>query len=221
MALSRFGGLRCPSEVLSLRWQDIDWDAGRIIVQSPKMEHHPGKASRVIPLFPELRPILAESFDLAPEGAEYVVDARFRKAARGPAGWLNANLRTTFEKIVRRAGLQAWPRLFQNLRASRETELVEAYPVQVVASWLGNSPSVAMRHYLMTTDEHFESALKGDAQVAQNAAQQAHARSGSTSQSRQPAQEKTPVLPGYAGGCDSTRPAEVAGTGFEPATSRL
>ncbi len=45
VALSRFGGLRCPSEVLSLRWQDIDWDAGRIVVQSPKTEHHPGKAS--------------------------------------------------------------------------------------------------------------------------------------------------------------------------------
>src|SRR4051812_36736187 len=27
VALARYGGLRCPSEVLSLRWQDIDWDA--------------------------------------------------------------------------------------------------------------------------------------------------------------------------------------------------
>lgn len=78
--------------------------------------------------------------ELAPEGAEFVVDAKFRKAAMGEAGWMNANLRTTFEKIVKRAGLQAWPRLFHNLRASRETELVEAYPVQVVTSWLGNTP---------------------------------------------------------------------------------
>src|SRR6185437_14370054 len=44
--------------------------------------------------------------------------------------------------------LQSWPRLFHNLRASRETELVESYPVQVVTSWLGNTPSAAMRHYL-------------------------------------------------------------------------
>jgi hypothetical protein len=58
---------------------------------------------------------------------------------------MNANLRTTFEKI-KRAGLTPWPRPFHNLRASRETELVEKYPVQVVTSWLGNTPSVAMRH---------------------------------------------------------------------------
>ena len=56
VALARYGGLRCPSEVLSLRWQDIDWEAGRIVVTSPKTEHHAGKASRTIPLFAELRP---------------------------------------------------------------------------------------------------------------------------------------------------------------------
>ena len=27
-ALSRFGGLRCPSEHMGLRWRDIDWAAG-------------------------------------------------------------------------------------------------------------------------------------------------------------------------------------------------
>ncbi len=155
---SRFGGLRTPSETLSVRWQDVDWETDRIIVRSPKTEHHVGKASRTIPLFAELRPYLTEAFDLAPDGAEYVVDARFRQAAMGKAGWMNANLRTTFERIVRRAGLQPWPRLFHNLRASLETELVEKYPIQVVTSWLGNTPSVAMRHYLMTTDEHFAAA---------------------------------------------------------------
>ena len=105
VALSRYGGLRCPSEVLSLRWQDIDWEHGRITVSSPKTEHHADKASRVIPLFAELRPYLADSFDAALVGAECVVDPRFRKGALGPNGWRNSNLRTTFEKIVQRAGL--------------------------------------------------------------------------------------------------------------------
>ncbi len=229
VALSRYGGLRCPSEVLSLRWQDIDWDAGRILVASPKTEHHAGKASRTIPLFPELRTILDEAFALAPEGTVYVVDERYRKAAMGPGGWMNANLRAHFQRIVRRAGLEPWPRLFHNLRASRETELVETYPLQVVTDWLGNTPKVAMRHYLMTTDEHFSSAVRGDGNIAgpaaseaaQNAAQQAHAGFRSESQAANPAHKKTPVVLGFARSCDSTQLLGMAGAGFEPTTSRL
>ena len=53
---------------------------------SPKTEHHAGKAAATIPLFPELRPILAEAFELAPDGAVFVVDEKFRKAAMGPGG---------------------------------------------------------------------------------------------------------------------------------------
>ncbi len=30
VALARYGGLRCPSEVLSLRWEDLNWETGRI-----------------------------------------------------------------------------------------------------------------------------------------------------------------------------------------------
>jgi integrase len=52
VALTRFGGLRCPSEVLSVRWQDIDWDAGRIVVTSPKTEHHAGRRTGLFPCFP-------------------------------------------------------------------------------------------------------------------------------------------------------------------------
>jgi hypothetical protein len=134
---------------------------------------------------------------------------------------MNANLRTTFEKIVRRAGLQPWPRLFQNLRASRETELVETYPVQAVTSWLGNTPSVAMRHYLMTTEEHFEAAVRGTAEAAHFPAQLGAARARTEPQAELVAHEKTPVLPEFADSCESMQLAGMAGTGFEPATSRL
>ena len=55
VALCRYGGLRCPSEVLTLKWADVDWEHGRFRVHSPKTEHHPGKEVREVPLFPELR----------------------------------------------------------------------------------------------------------------------------------------------------------------------
>ncbi len=158
-------------------------------MQSPKTEHHVGKASRAIPLFAELRPILAEAFDLAPEGAVYVVDGNHRDAANTASGWRNCNLRTQFERIVKRAGLQPWPRLFHAMRASRETELAKEYPIHVVTSWLGNTPRIALKHYLQVTDADFERAAevseKGGAESgtpsAQNAAQRAHAAYGGDS----------------------------------------
>ena len=123
---------------------------------------------------------------------------------------------------MRAAGLEPWPRPFHNLRASRETELVETYPVQVVTSWLGNTPSVAMRHYLMTTDEHFATAIgDGGAEAAQKAAQSVSGMPRKALQTTLAAHEKTPVLQGFTEGDDDTPLLGVAGTGFEPATSRL
>lgn len=153
VALARYGGLRCPSEVLSLRWQDIDWNSNRIVVTSPKTEHHPGKGTRIIPIFAELRPILAEAFDIAPDGAVYVVSERMRVSAQGNTGWRNCNLRTQFERIIERAGVTPWPRRFHNLRSSRQTELAEQFPSHVVCDWLGNSEDIARKHYFQTTDD--------------------------------------------------------------------
>lgn len=165
VALARYGGLRCPSEVLSLKIADIDWANDRMRVTSPKTEHHPGKETRMVPIFPELKAPLLECCEAAPEGAVYVVDERFRRSAVGKHGWRNCNLRTTFEKIVKRAGLIAWPRLFHNLRSSRQTELSETFPSHVVCAWLGNSEDIARGHYLQVTDEHFSRAA-GALQIA-------------------------------------------------------
>jgi len=63
------------------------------------------------------------------------------------------------EKIIARADLKPWPKLFQNLRATRETELAEPYPIQVVCEWIGNSQAVAKRHYLQVTETHFAQAI--------------------------------------------------------------
>ncbi len=73
----------------------------------------------------------------------------------------NANqmYRKYWLQIIQHAGLKPWPKLFQNCRSSRETELAENYPVQVVCDWIGNSPKVAARHYLQVTEDHFEKAL--------------------------------------------------------------
>jgi hypothetical protein len=64
-------------------------------------------------------------------------------------------------RIIERAGLKAWPKLWQNLRSTRETELAESYPLHVVCAWIGNSEQVAAKHFLQVTDEHFEQAANG------------------------------------------------------------
>ncbi|MCA9188301.1 MAG: site-specific integrase, partial [Planctomycetales bacterium] len=148
-AFSRYGGLRCPSEHLGVKVDDVDWERGRLRVTSPKTEHHDGKAYRWIPIFPELKPFLQECWEAAEPGQEYLI-TRYRSS--------NANLRTQLTKIIKRAGLEPWPKLFQNLRSTRQTELEESHPSHVVCAWIGNSRDVAKKHYLQVTDEHFERA---------------------------------------------------------------
>lgn len=155
-ALARYGGLRVPSEALLLRWQDVDWSNERFTVTSPKTEHHEGHGSRLVPLFPELLPYLREVFEQAEPGAEFCI-TRYRGSTQ--------NLRTQLNRIIRRAGLEPWPKLWQNLRSTRETELADQFPAHVASAWIGNSVAVAVKHFLQVADEHFQ-------QAAQNAAQQ-------------------------------------------------
>jgi integrase len=178
IALSRYGGVRCPSEVLSLKWSDIDWSPthGVMHVHSPKTEHHAGKGSRIVPLFGLLRPHLERAFEAAPEGSVYVIAESYRKAALGKSGWRNSNLRTQFARIIKRAGMAPWPRLFHNLRSSRETELMANHPPHDVCSWIGNSLAIAQRHYLQVTQASIaqavaEPAYTGNNKAAQNPAQ--------------------------------------------------
>jgi integrase len=85
VALGRYGGLRCPSETLALKWADIDWEKQRVRVPSPKTAHLRGKGERFIPLFKELAPHLEAAFDAAPEG-----DAVFPSFDEAMA-WCRAN----------------------------------------------------------------------------------------------------------------------------------
>lgn len=149
IALARYGGLRMPSEVLPLAWDDVDWDRGRFTVHSSKTEHHAGGGSRSVPLFPELLPYMREAFEMAEDGATHVI-TRYRDATQ--------NLRTTLGKIIKRAGLKPWPKLWQNMRSSRQSELVAEFPVHVVCKWLGNSPVIAAKHYLQVTEDDFQRA---------------------------------------------------------------
>ena len=160
VSLCRYAGLRCPSEILELRREDIVWDQNKMLVPRRKTERHAGHETRVIPLFPELIEPLRDVFEQAAEGAVYLI-TRYRSQ--------NSKLRTQFNRIVQRAGLKPWPKPFQNLRSTRETELMETYPSHVVCACIGNSEAVARKHYLQVTDEHIQ--RTADVKVAHQVAQ--------------------------------------------------
>ncbi len=118
-ALNRFGGLRCPSEVLRVKWSDIAWDRGRLKVSSPKTARY-GKGERIVPLFPELRAELKALQEVYGEGesgdpkSPYVI-RRYRHS--------ETNLRTAFGRILDRAGIIRFAKPFMNCRTTRRNEL--------------------------------------------------------------------------------------------------
>lgn len=150
LAFARYAGMRSHETRLQ-RWSDIDLPNRKMIVRSNK-----NPPTRVCPIFPELLPHLMRAKEMAPDGAKLVV-TRYRP---------EQGISETFRKIVKRAGLTIWPKPMQNLRATRETELIALYPIKDVSSWLGNSAPIAMKHYAMQMKSSFDRAVQHGAGVA-------------------------------------------------------
>jgi len=152
LALARIGGLRCPSEVLLLRWEDVNWEYDTVLIRSPKTKRHENGESRLVPLFPELKEELETLFfGPASEGKEFVIN-RYRDTSQ--------NLRTTLEKVVLRAGLKMFPRPFDNFRASRANEVYRKWGAILEKQWIGHDPSIFEDHYWMTIDTDYQEAAE-------------------------------------------------------------
>jgi hypothetical protein len=129
-------------------------------------------------------------FSQADEGEEFVI-TRCRDG--------KTNLRTQMERIIKRAGVKPWPKLFHNLRSTRQTELTEKFLSHVVCAWLGNSRAVAQDHYLQLTDAHFSAASADSAlapeKAAHNPAHSTAVRAGNDQNRAEPQNENRSVLP--------------------------
>ena len=102
-----------PSEALALRWQDVNWEQGVLHVHARKTAHHKHGGERMVPIFPEVLPLLREVWEQAPEGAVHVIEHHRN----------HPNLGVMLSRIVRQAGLTPWAKIWHNMRASRCTEL--------------------------------------------------------------------------------------------------
>jgi integrase len=228
VALWRFAGLR-KMEIFQLRWENILWDQGRMLVTIPKTKHHEGKGSRFVPIG-DILPWLEKAFDEASDGSQRVI-TRFTDS--------NVNLAKPFEKIIEAAGLTIWPKLIQNLRASCETDWLDAgNPAHVVAKWIGHSVKVQNDNYAQVDDHHFDQ-FNAKAKTAQIQAEAESEKLANTSvdspavaiqvasetpevtKTNKPTKAKNPekanVFRGSAGQLPRVRLAQVPEAGVEPA----
>ena len=221
IALSRFAGLRCPSETLRLKWANVDWERDRITVRSKKTARQ-GKPHRVIPIFEKLRPYLEEAFEAAEPGAEYII-GRYRGS--------QTNLRTQLHRYIEKAGMEPWERAFHQMRASCETDLEQHFGIHTAATWLGNSPKVAAEHYLSVHPDAFDAAsgATGGAEVVQESVPKLAVEACSEPQvvedDRPQPLDRQCVLRNSATRNENRRSIadrlKVGPAGFEPATNRL
>ena len=155
IALARIGGIRCPSELRNLRWTDVNWAKNRVLIRSPKTEHHEGHHERIIPLFPELRAELDRLFfslDDTDEN-EFVVK-QYRRVS----------LTNQFQKIAVLAGLGTIKCPFRNMRRNRSNEVRRQFGELKERLWIGHSEQVMEKHYAVLSDDEYSEAAEVDLQ---------------------------------------------------------
>lgn len=144
VALARYGALRIPSEIRELKWSDINWENSCFHVHAPKNEHHEDEGDRVVPLFPEVRKVLDDLWERPEAEGEVYVLPRLRHTT---------NVLPTLTRIIKRAGLKVWPKGWQNMRATRATELENEFGAHKATQWCGHSEKIAEAFYWMVTDD--------------------------------------------------------------------
>ncbi len=170
--LARYAGLRISSESHSLVWSDVDFERHRLHVRSVKTERHRGHERRMVPAGPKLMKLLQDAYTESPDGADRVVTIN-------ASGYMAEKC----VALVRAAGVEPWPDLFQTLRASCEKEWAMTFPQFAVSRWIGHSITVSGRHYANSVpDELFERVANAGAKAAHNQAQQAAETAGNEPQ---------------------------------------
>ncbi len=166
-SFARWGGLRIPSEIAFMRWSDILWKEDKISIPTPKktkkFEQENGNfKTRFIPIFPEIRVALeAYRAELLKNG-EFTGETGLIFPGMEDTLKAGALLRKQFGEILKRAGIEACPKFFVNLRSTRDTELQDIYPIRLVCEWLGHSPETSLKHYTQVTADDYHRASRGE-----------------------------------------------------------
>jgi len=120
-------------------------------VFSPKLNRHEHLRNREVPLFPILETELNKLRSIpGNEGQEYVINRYSRNGC--------AVLVAPLDKIAVKSGIGKIVRPFDNMRASRSTEIHREYGAFAESIWLGHSKEMATACYLMVTEDDYTKA---------------------------------------------------------------
>ncbi len=84
LIFARYMGVRVPSEIVPLKWTDVNWENSTIVITAPKTKRHRGRDERVCPIFPEVLPYLQEAWEAASDGSTHVFPS-IRRPDKKPA----------------------------------------------------------------------------------------------------------------------------------------
>ncbi len=142
--LARYAGLRCPSEICLLRWEDINLESRTMVIRSPKTERH-GKDMRDVPIFPPLHNLLLHLIAESSEKPEGHVAERCRKLSPAAIG-------KGIKRAIKSIGEVPWPSLMNNLRKSFVSDLYKnKVAPHLAGSIAGHSPKMALEFYARHT----------------------------------------------------------------------
>ena len=197
---------RIPSEIEELTWADVDVEKNTLLIHSPKTRTI-GKSARLVPLLEPLKSMLADAYQKAEEGEQYVF----------PTLRSNTNPATTAKKYVTKAKHKVWGNFWNSIRASTETDLMDEYGLRRACQWAGNSPTTAMTNYALIRKTDFiddgVSTQKVDAKCAAILADDAKSDAEPASVVEQKPNKKRTVKSG-----DSSQCVMMGAEGLEPPT---
>ena len=123
------------------------------------------------------------------------------------------NVRTPVLKPLQLSGIKDWPRLYHNMRLTRQTELLVHFPTRYVCEWLWNPRAVEMKHFGMATGDSFQRAICCSTSCSISANQQV---SGAMTQNEKPSKTI-----GFEGSGELVISSPIGPAGLEPATNEL
>jgi len=154
MALAAYAGLRHGS-IHTLRWDDVDFTERILIIR-----HAKGGTHIIIPMAPELRPILS-TLQKATESN----DSGYVIAHEWEGQWKPYYYTTTqakFRRYVRLAGLPAWVGPHDLRRTFATTLYQGGTPATTISKLLGHaSVQTTLDHYAFISDEMKRVAIEG------------------------------------------------------------